>query len=291
METNKLKKRPPFPFETIAVAVAFSPRLEGLLTEAASMAELYKSKLILIHVGEKDEKKNELLDTLLNQTGMKKLHPQIIWKHGDPTDTILSECKENKVDLLVLGALEKENLYKYYVGSIARNISRKAKCSVLLLTNPLTKPKKLKKIAINAIDNPKCEHTIATSIYLAKAQKIKEITVIQEVDIPTFALSMQETSTNTEAQKIKKELTEEEHQKLMCILDKFKEADIEINLKTVKGKPGYAVANYAKSKGYDLLVINSPDSPLGFFDRIFTHDTEYILADLPCNLLIVHSRV
>ena len=38
-------------------------------------------------------------------------------------------------------------------------------------------------------------------------------------------------------------------------------------------------------------MLNSPDGRYGLIDRIFTHGMEYILEDLPCNMLIVHSRV
>jgi nucleotide-binding universal stress UspA family protein len=104
-------------------------------------------------------------------------------------------------------------------------------------------------------------------------------------------LTTADSTTNSEANKIKKEMVEEETQKLQSMIDGVDKQDVEIHLKTVSGKPGYAISNYARTKSYDLLVINSPDTPLGLFDRIFTHDIEYILADLPCNLLMVHSRV
>ena len=53
----------------------------------------------------------------------------------------------------------------------------------------------------------------------------------------------------------------------------------------------YAISKYARDKRADLLVVNSPSTHLNLLDRIFTHDIEYVLADLPCDLLIVHSRV
>lgn len=59
----------------------------------------------------------------------------------------------------------------------------------------------------------------------------------------------------------------------------------------IKGKPGFAVRQYAEAKKADLLVINSPDVPYGLIDRIFTHNMEYIMEDLPSNVLVVHSRV
>jgi nucleotide-binding universal stress UspA family protein len=70
-----------------------------------------------------------------------------------------------------------------------------------------------------------------------------------------------------------------------------KQEGLEITEKQIKGKPGFAVRQYAESKKADLLVINSPDIQYGLIDRIFTHNMEYIMEELPCNVLVVHSRV
>ena len=48
---DKLKDKPPYPFENIAVAITFSPRYKSVIREAARMACLYESKLTLIHIG------------------------------------------------------------------------------------------------------------------------------------------------------------------------------------------------------------------------------------------------
>lgn len=291
MDLSRLKKRASFPFETIATAVAFSPRLESILAESKRLSVLFNANLVLIHIGEKTSEKEETLDKLIEKTGFDKSKYRVIWMDGDPVDTILKLCKLNVVDLIILGALEKENLFKYYVGSIARKISRRAKCSVLLLTHPSVSPKKFKKIIINGVDNIKTIHTLRTMVYFARYEKIKEITVVQEVNIPTLAMTMADSNTAPEVNKIKKEMVQEESTKLQAMLDGLDKMDIEVNMKIVNGKPGYAISNYAKIKNADLLVFNSPDTHLGIFDRIFTHDIEYVLADLPCNLLIVHSRV
>jgi nucleotide-binding universal stress UspA family protein len=291
MEVNKLRKRSPYPFETIAVAIAFSPRLEALLCEAKYYTDSFKANLVLLHVGERDAKKEEALEVLAANIGLVKSRTRIIWMDGEPTETILNLCKLNIVDLLIIGALEKENLYKFYMGSIARNISRRAKCSVLLLTHPSNKPNKVKKIVLNGVDNPKTEYTINTCAYFAKTMKIKELTVVQEIDMPGVALTIAENSTAPEASKIKKEMKDDELAKINLLVEKIRTSELTINVKNVSGKPGYAISNYAKTKQYELLAINSPDTHLSIFDRIFTHDIEHILADLPCNLLIVHSRI
>jgi nucleotide-binding universal stress UspA family protein len=291
MDLSKLKKRPSYPFETIAVAISFSPRCQNVLVEAKRLSDACGATLLLLHIGEKTNEKEQQLEEMMNKVDINPNLSRVIWMEGEPVDTILKLCKLNIVDLLVLGALEKENLLKFYIGSIARNISRKAKCSVLLLTNSGDEPQKFKKIVVNGVDNPKTIHTINTSLYLAKKLKVKDVTIVNEIDVPGLAMAIADDSTAPQTREIKKNFADESEETLQIILDKCDVGNVKVIDKIVKGKPGYAISKYAKDKKADLLVINSPDTNLNLLDRIFTHDIEYILADLPCNVLIVHSRL
>lgn len=291
MDLSKLKNRPSYPFETIAVAISFSKRCENIMVEAKRISDACNSTLILMHIGDKTKEKEQELDQMMNRVGIDENKCRIIWMEGEPVETILKLCKLNIVDLLILGALQKENFLKFYIGSVARSISRKAKCSVLLLTNPGTEPHKFKKIIVNGIENPKTIHTINTALYLAKNLNVKELTIVNEVHVPGLAMAIADDSTAPEAKEIKKNLTIEVEEVLQTVIDKCDAGDIEVKEKIVRGKPGYAISKFAKDRKGDLLVINSPDTHLNVFDRIFTHDIEFILADLPTNLLIVHSRV
>lgn len=291
MDLSKLKNRAAYPFETIAAAISFSPQCKYVLLGAKQLADKLGSTLILIHVGEKTSENENILDTMMAEVGINTNNTRVIWMEGDPVDTILKLCKLNIVDLLVLGAMEKENIIKFYLGSIARNISRKAKCSVLLLTKPTDQGQRFKKIIVNGVENPKTVHTVNTTIYLAKHLQVSDVTIVNEIHVPGLAMAMAEDSTAPQAKEIKRNLTEEHEEILQSVRDKCDSGDIKITDKIIKGKPGYAISKYAKDKKADLLVINSPDSNLNLFDRIFTHDIEFILAELPCNVLIVHSRV
>jgi nucleotide-binding universal stress UspA family protein len=291
MDLSKLKKRPSYPFETIAVAISFSPRCQPVLAEAKRLSDVLGASLLLLHIGDKTSEKEQELDSIMDAVGVDPKSSRVIWMEGDPVDTILKLCKLNIVDLLVLGALEKENILKFYLGSIARNISRKAKCSVLLLTNPSAEPMKLKKIIVNGVENPKTIHTINTSLYLAKHLKVKDLTIVKEVDVSGIAMAIADNTTAPQTKEIKKNITDESEETLQMIIDKCDIGDINVTDKIIKGKPGYAISKFSKDKKADLLVINSPDTHLNVFDRIFTHDIEYILADLPCNVLIIHSRL
>lgn len=291
MDLSKLKKRPAFPFETIAVAISFSPRCSFVLSEAKRLSDILGATLLLLHIGEKNINKEQELDEMMAKAGIDSNQSRVIWMDGEPVDTILKLCKLNIVDLLIIGALEKENLLKFYIGSIARNISRRAKCSVLLLTNSTTTQLKFKKLVVNGVENPKTVHTINASIYLAKKLNAKDVTIVNEVNVPGMAMAMAEDSTAPQAKEIRKLLTEESEEKINEIIKNADIGEIKLSSKIIKGKPGFAISKYAKDKKADLLIINSPDTHLRLLDRIFTHDIEFILADLPCNLLIVHSRI
>ena len=291
-DLNKLKKRPSFPFETIAVGLSFSPRMENVLAEAKKIADACGSKLVLIHVGIRTKDKEKIFDDILFKNNIEEKKIKIIWAEGDVVDTLLKLCKLNIVDLLILGALEKENILKFYLGSVARTISRKAKCSVLLLTHTSKGENVKKKVIVNAgIDHPKTIHSINTAFYFAKRIGVKEVTLVHEVHSHALSMAMAESSSAPEVTKMKKDFTEEESSKLHSLIAKCDIGDLKVSEKVIKGKPGYAIRQYAETKKADLLVINSPDTHLTFLDRIFTHDIEFILADVPCNLLIVHSRV
>ena len=289
MNLKVLKNKPAWPFETIGVAIAFSPRLEALLSEAKRLADLFDAKLILIHVGKHTPVLEMELNAHLTKLGFVEGSFTTVWKEGHPVDTILQVCKKHVVDLLIAGAVERESMLRFYIGSVSREICRKAKCSVLMLTEPKLDGTIFKNLVVNGVEHPKTRHTLETVIYMAQKERAEKITVVREIHMPAMAMSSAESG--TEADKLKQELVDEETSGLHELLEKVNAGTIPVAVESVFGKTGYAIANYAKQQGADLLVINSTDHHLTILDRLFTHDIEYILADLPCNLLIVHSRV
>ena len=70
MDLSKLKKRPSYPFETIAVAVAFSSRFEFLLIEAKRLSDVIGAHLLLLHIGEKSREKEQMLDEMMAKCGI-----------------------------------------------------------------------------------------------------------------------------------------------------------------------------------------------------------------------------
>ena len=123
-------------FNTIGIGVTFSPNLKANIYQSARLALLFKASLVLIHVGEVSEEKRATFASYLDPFLKEGLLASVVFNPGEPVESILESVNQNGVDLLILGALQRENFLKYYIGSIARKITRKASCSVMLLINP-----------------------------------------------------------------------------------------------------------------------------------------------------------
>ena len=289
--------RTTYPFRIIATAIAFSPRIEEILFESKFLADMFGANLLLIHIGEKTPHKEASLKQLMDELSIDVNRTKIIWKKGDAVRTILEICKENAVDLLVLGAMKKESLLTYYIGSVARKISRRARCSVLLLTKPSDNPKSMKTIVVNGTEHPKTPNTIETAMYFAKVQKAKEIYVVKEKKLYGLASVVAEDEPEIETKEFKKSYAKEEKMQLKEMLKQTNISDtsgIEIITKILPGKAGHCSSKFARKIKADLLVVNSPDAEKGLgmriLKRIFPQDIEYVLEHLPANLLIVYSE-
>lgn len=277
-------------FNKIAIAVAFSPRIEAILAEAKNLEEKFKAEIIFIHVGEQSLEHEQYLKHLLHRFHFDDKKNKIIWQNGIPVETILNICETENVDLLVVGALEKESLLKYFQGSVARKLSRKTKCSMLMLTDPTIKPIQLKKIVVEGSYHSKTSNTISHAMEWAKAYQSEEVNIIQETDLSKLALTRSDEFKEVEVAKLKAVLLKEEDEKLNYILSGINCGNIKINIKRIDGKPGYVISKFARENNADLLVLNSPDRKLNILDRVFPHDIEFALADLPCNLLLINSK-
>ena len=245
----------------------------------------------MIHIGELTDVQTAKLERCVEAYHIKKRYYEIINLTGAVVPTILKVCKENIVDLLVLGALKKETVLQHYVGTIARKISRKAKCSILLIPDPKERPLTFDKVVVSAIDSPKTPLTLATAVYVANVEDSKELFIVNEEYIPMFQSVYADSSTNSEIEEKKANYISDCKRKVAKVLNEIPGvSSISTKQRVIFGKPGHSIQVFAKSKKPDLLIVNSPKKNLGILDRLFPHDLEYLLEDLPCNLLIVHSR-
>jgi nucleotide-binding universal stress UspA family protein len=270
----------------ILIGIAFSPNLKPNLFEAIRIANLFNAELIGVHVGEKTTAKEKNLKTILSEADELNIPLKTIWQQGEPVHVILKTTVDENVDLLILGALKKEKLLKYYVGSIARKITRKASCSILLLIKPSIIRQFCKHIVVNGLKDDKTKETIKTSVLFAKHLLCKKMTIVEEISQSELQVKVNDDKSLRKSTIVKERLKIREDRRVKNILKEIDCADISIKTQSIFGTRGYSIGHYAKVKRADLLVMNAPNK-IGILDRIFPHDIEYILSELPTDVLIV----
>ncbi len=281
------------PFKTILFGFAFSPSLYVNIMETTRIAHFFEAKLILLHVGEKTTAKQEEIDKILAETAQTNLEIEIQWKSGKPFDIILNACKTSKIDLLILGALQHENVLQFYVGSIARKLTRKVCCSVLLLIKPSAERIPCKHIVVNGLDAPETTTAITDAFYAAKAFGAQQLTIVEEILQKEIHVTVEDDRSLKKANLVKERLKQREDSRVRKIINSLPKTltqDVHVKTQSIFGKRGYSIGHYAEVVRADLLIMNAP-TKTGLLDRIFPHDIEYILSDLPTDLLIIRKPI
>lgn len=273
-------------FKNILIGIAFSPSLKPNLHEAIRLANMFDSQLIGIHVGEKTKEKEEQLKLILDDVPNPKNKFKILWQSGKPVDVILETSKKQNIDLLILGALQKERLLSYYVGSIARKLTRDASCSVLLLIKPSIKRSPCKHIVTNGLEDLKTKETIKTSFFVSKKLGCKRITIVEEINQSEVDIKVNDDRSLRKATILKERIKQREIFRVKDILSEIDTEDITVKIQSIFGRRGYSIGHYASVVRADLLIMNAPKK-FNIWDRIFPHDLEYILSELPTDVLIV----
>nr|WP_316929999.1 universal stress protein [Maribacter sp. Hel_I_7] len=193
-----------------------------------------------------------------------------------------------KIDLLILGALQHENKFQFYVGSIARKLTRKVNCSVLLLIKPTEKRVPCKHVVVNGLDAPETPLAIEHAFYVSNLLGAQQITIVEEIHTKEIHIAVEDDRSLNKANIIKQRLRHREDSRVNNIvgaLPKNITKGIKVKTQSIFGKRGYSIGHYAEVVRADLLVMNAPIKT-SIWHRIFPHDIEYILSDLPTDLLI-----
>lgn len=281
----------PTPFKKILFGFAFSPKLKINLLETTRIAHFFNAKLILLHVGEKTKEKEAEIYAVLQEIEPVGLWIEIQWLEGKPINTIKKACVDFKIDLLILGALQHENMYQFYVGSIARKLTRQVSCSVLLLIKPSETRVPCNHLVVNGLNAPDTAQTIGNAFFVAHSLGAKQITIVEEILNKEIHVDVEDDRSLKKASIIKERLKNREESRVRKIVDDLPKnltEPVKINNQSIFGKRGYSIGHYAEVVRADLLIMNAPTKST-IFDRIFPHDIEYILSDLPTDLLIIRN--
>ena len=148
-----------------------------------------------------------------------------------------------------------------------------------------------KHVVVNGLDAPETPVAITDAFYAANALGAQQITVVEEILQKEIQVTVEDDKSLKRANIIKERLKNREESRVRKIIAQLPEHlvnPIKVKTQSIFGKRGYSIGHYAEVVRADLLVMNAP-SKSGLLDRIFTHDIEYILSDLPTDLLIIRK--
>ena len=276
-------------YNTVLVGVAFSPNLQANVFEALRMSALFDASLVMVHVGEKNRSKEARLQKIIADFPGSTPEHTVLWKAGHPAEVLLRACEDEKADILILGALKREGLLKYYIGSVARKLTRKCHCDVLLLIKPSVERMPCSYAVVNGLAHEKTGKAIARAFYVLDSLGATRLTVVEEIPEDDVAIKVDDDRGLRKSTIVKERIKMREDSRvkkiLMHIPEKLKRT-INYDVQHIFGRRGYSIGHFARVKRADLLVMNAP-SKLTLLDRLFPHDLEYILSDLPTDVLIV----
>ena len=276
-------------FTKVLIGFAFSPNLRANIFEATRLAFQFDAEILFLHVGEKTTQKEQEFQQLLASIPQAPKKQSVIWKAGSPNDVIVATCKKEKVDLLLLGALKREKMLRYYLGSIARKVTRKAPCSVLLMLHPSVERIPCQHMVVNGFDSPHTQHTVEKAYEVAQALKTRKITLVEEINRSEIKIAVNDDRSLRQATLRKQKLNRQEERRVQDILKEIpetKKQGIKTQSQSIFGRRGYSIGHYARLMRADLLVMNAQEESR-FWHRLFPKDLEHILNELPTNVLII----
>lgn len=139
----------------ILVPVDFSDFSKKALESAAEIAELRGAKITVVHIMVEpqtsvpyevyiDWKKVreeiatdavKLLDEMISKAGVKGEVEQLtVW--GEPAGVVNDLAERGEFDLIVMATHGRTGLSRLFLGSVAENVIRHAKCPVLVMRDP-----------------------------------------------------------------------------------------------------------------------------------------------------------
>ncbi len=279
-----------FVVRKIGLAVAISPTAVALLKVASRLSVQLNAELVLVHIGKQTPEEKDQLEQLLHEANLSAIPHKLIWREGSVVPEILDFCHDQSIDLLVAGALKKENLIQTYIGSVARQIMRKATCSVLMVQNPSKDELPIYNVVVNAEEGPHTELALQAACRFAQLGHASWVHIIRELKLLGLTLAAHEQCNEEEYTEVKQELVRNEVEQVEKMLAQIPHQGLKVSIKMLSGKSGFELARFAERKKADLLVVSAPRERLMLLDRLFPHDLEYIFGNLPCNLLVVKSR-
>jgi nucleotide-binding universal stress UspA family protein len=270
-------------FERTVIAAAFSPRALAVLNEAHFLVSHVGSKAIVVHAGEQTPQNSSKLEKTIAQSNFGAEANLILeLRPGDPEEVLVQVARDYRADLIIAGALPKENFFKYYMGSVARNLARNAPCSVLLYSEPQPEPIAFSKIHCAVEYHRGADIAVQLASRLACLTEVRDLYFTHDFRIAESALKRKKVTTPDDFKKI----YSKQDVKLQTYLSRTVVDNVTYHAQCMHEQDTSPSMAFTREMGADLFIVNGPKQQSGLWHRLFPNDLEQTLQDLPCSILI-----
>jgi nucleotide-binding universal stress UspA family protein len=213
----------------------------------------------------------------------------LVIRPGRVEDVICRTAGEQRDDLIVAGALEREGALQYFLGSVARRIARHAPCSVLLLSEPHLPPSPFHRIVAAVKFDDVSSRMMQLVARLASRGRTQELHVVSEYDLSGLRLAIAEGADARGPDEQRKSIHAQETVRLAAFLHDIDLKGLRPRLEALEGKDGWEPVQYARRQQADLLFFPAPTQPPSFWAKLFQHGYEFALQSLPCALFLYRA--
>jgi nucleotide-binding universal stress UspA family protein len=237
----------------VAAAITISPQMVAVLAAAWHFAERLNTTLLVIHGGAPDAQKEAEFRDAMFQLEMPR-ETRIVWSEGEPAAAIVSAAQQERVDLLIAGALEgKDVAGRSFLGAVAQPLAKLARCSLLLLTRPRVGPNPFRRIVVMTDFSDCAKMAFKHALWLAEADSAE---LVQVISIHTpFMQARAESDPESEKPARKRE---EEEELLRDFVATAPACGVPVESKIVDTTTGFAACDFTQSIGAELLVVPAP---------------------------------
>ena len=293
---------PGLKLEHILVATDFSEVSRHALQQAAAIARLHQSKLILLHILPQEPFVEstlepapwEYMDVVGSaKTAMKQfaddeslagLSCETLLERGSMELSLLGTIRERAISLLVIGTRGRSGIAKLLLGSTAEQMFRRADCPVMTVgpdePSALLTHGRFQSILFATDFSAASRHALSYAVAFAR-----------ESQAPLTILHVVEESSVT-ALYLRDEIMESARQRLQKLLPDVKGLERDPEIELVNGFPSDEILRVAGEKHADLIVMGVHKSS-GFGARASSHlpwTTAYtVVGHAQCPVLTVRG--
>jgi hypothetical protein len=261
-------------FRKIALASTFSPRFLPLLAEAQRFANRFGGRFAVIHSGPREKKSEEVFAQAFADFAFDP-PPEIIWvEEKNPHDAIARAIGEAGIDILILGALEKQTPGRFFLGNVARSLLKTAPSSLLFLPRPELGGAPIRTIVVAAGEGESALRSLYLGQQIAEQDHAARVCAISVVSV--FAKAQAAHEGEPVPMKTAQSRLEE-------LVKHLAPSSVPIDTRCIESTTGFAASEFVQTIGADLLVVGSTPA------KLLPEGMDWLCETIPTNLLVVRK--